>query len=65
MSKKLNAIEIPLNTNLEAIAVTVLFASKIHICNIYLPNSHTLNLAYLESLINQLPTPFILMGDFN
>ena len=65
VSEQFDAFEIPLITDLEAIAVTVQLPSKIHLCNIYLPNNQTLNLVDLETLVSQLPTPFILLGDFN
>ena len=65
VSKQFDAFEIPLITDLEAIVVTVQLPSKIHLCNIYLPNSQTLNLVKLETLVSQLPTPFILLDDFN
>ncbi|CAK9795846.1 Probable RNA-directed DNA polymerase from transposon X-element [Anthophora plagiata] len=57
--------EIPLSTTLEAIAVAVSLPYKIHICSIYLPNSFSLELEELEKLIEQIPTPLILAGDFN
>lgn len=55
-----------LNTNLEAVAVSVVLASgRISICNVYIPNSYVLSLKDLEDLISQLPKPFILLGDLN
>ena len=35
------------------------------ICNIYLPNSVDLSTELLIDLVNQLPKPFIILGDFN
>lgn len=57
--------EVPLISNFEAVAVIVLLCIEICICNIYLPNSQPLDLHNLKDLINQLPRPFILLGDFN
>lgn len=54
VSEKYNATEIPLNTNVEAIAVTASISNKIHICNMYIPNSQTLHLTSLEQLVKQL-----------
>ena len=55
-----------INTNIEAIAVKVTIGNQnIHICNIYLSNQYRLDITELESLINQIPTPFIILGDFN
>ena len=65
VSEQFDAFEIQLITELEAIAVTVQLPRKIHLCNIHLSNSQTLNLVKLETLVSQLPTPFILLGDFN
>lgn len=57
--------EITLNTNLEAVAVKIRFPLCITLCNIYLPNSNSVNKIDLNNLISQLPTPFIILGDFN
>lgn len=58
--------EISLNTDLEVVATSVLTLSmEICICNIYIPNSYDLSISELSSLINKLPKPFILLGDFN
>ena len=54
-----------LNTNLQAVAVNVTVSKKITICSIYLPPSDVLSKNSLVSLIDQLPQPFILVGDFN
>ncbi|GFQ70403.1 RNase H domain-containing protein [Trichonephila clavata] len=35
------------------------------ICNVYLPPNAPLNFRELQELIDQLPSPFILLGDFN
>lgn len=39
--------------------------SRISVCNIYLPNSRELNTQEIHKLINQLPSPRIILGDFN
>ena len=52
-------------THLEAIAVTISDPNKLTICNIYLPRSHNFNLADLQQLTDQLPKPYIIVGDFN
>ena len=54
-----------LNTNLQAVAVNVTLSKKITICSIYLPPSDTLSKNSLVNLIDQLPHPFLLVGDFN
>lgn len=58
--------EIVLTTNLEAIALKTHHPDTLTICNIYIaPPPYILNQATLENLINQLPKPYILCGDFN
>ena len=54
-----------LNTNLQAVAVNVTLPKKVTICSIYLPPSDTLSKNSLVNLIDQLPHPFMLVGDFN
>ena len=54
-----------LNTNLQAVAVIVTLSKKVTICSIYLPPNGVLSKNSLVDLINQLPHPFILVGDFN
>ena len=56
---------IPLNTNLQAVAVKVTLHRTIHVCSIYLLLGDRFNMADIENLILQLPKPFIIMGDFN
>jgi len=55
--------EIFINTNLEVVAVNVLINNKITIFNIYLSNSRDFELSDIQNIINQLPTPYILLGD--
>ena len=54
-----------LNSNLQAVAVNVTLSKKITICSIYLPPSDVLSKNSLVNLIDQLPQPFMLVGDFN
>lgn len=58
-------LPVQLNTELQAVAVTVQLSRKITICSIYNSRSHSLTEQLLNNLINQLPAPIILMGDFN
>ncbi|KAE9544889.1 hypothetical protein AGLY_000432 [Aphis glycines] len=57
--------EIIINTDLEVVAENVLIKNPITICNLYLPNSHDFEQSDIQNIINQLPSPFILLGDFN
>ena len=56
---------ITLHTNLQAVAVQMHIHHLITICNIYLPPNEALNQNDLDNLLQQLPSPYIIMGDFN
>ena len=58
--------QIELNTILEAVAASVSIGNKTFtICNVYLSNKYEMSTEALQNLIAQLPTPLILLGDFN
>ena len=57
--------EIKLDTDLQAVAVRVSAKKTLTVCNIYLPPSLDVNFSDLEHLIEQLPAPFVVVGDFN
>ena len=50
---------------LQAVALSVLLNRKISVCSLYLPPSLDFDLHDLQSLVDQLPVPFLLLGDFN
>ena len=57
---------IPLNTNLQAVAVIIVTLHRvITLCSIYIPPSSKLSPKDLDDLVPRLPSPFILLGDFN
>ena len=58
---------VKLNINLQAVAVKVTDHKTITLCSVYLPsrNHFKFNPKDLQDVIDQLPSPFILMGDFN
>ena len=56
---------VALDTELQAVAVRVSFAKTVTLCSIYVPPKSTLSVYKLHHLIEQLPAPFILLGDFN
>lgn len=62
--RRFNHEEIPLQTHLQASAVTIYLDRKYTICSLYLPH-HPIEQIELENLIQQLPTPFMLLGDLN
>ena len=57
--------KIHLNTHLQAIAVKVTLHRTINICSIYIPPHDAINESEINNILQQLPTPFILFGDFN
>lgn len=59
--------EIPIRTDLEAIAISTYVPGmcKVSLCCLYLPPGQNFTCQQLESLINQLPPPFILVTDAN
>ena len=56
---------IPLNTSLQAVACRVSTPQANTVCSIYLPPSSSWTHADLTSLVQQLPSPILLLGDFN
>ena len=56
---------INLKTPLQAVAVRVTLHQTITICSIYLPPNGTVSPSDLDNLANELPPPFILLGDLN
>lgn len=57
--------EIKLNTNLQAKAVRVSTHKAVTYCSVYLPPGDKVSLGQLKDLHNQLPPPFLILGDFN
>lgn len=57
--------EIDLDTDLQAVAVRLFYPIEFTICSLYLPPNLQTSKAEISNLINQLPTPFLLTGDFN
>ena len=56
---------IDLHTELQATAFTVTPDREITICSVYIPPSFSLNSQHLDNLLQQLPSPYIILGDFN
>lgn len=59
--------QVIINTRLQVTAVQVsnIISRTITICTIYVPPEFNLTLQDLDSLAEQLPTPYMLLGDFN
>ena len=56
---------ITLNTSLQAQAFSVSLNYTTTICNIYIPPHSSPDRHSIENLLHQLPSPYILLGDFN
>ena len=56
---------VTLNTSLEAVAAQISLNKTMTICSLYLSPSKPVSQRDVEDLINQLPSPFLLLGDFN
>ncbi|GBM10831.1 hypothetical protein AVEN_199-1 [Araneus ventricosus] len=54
-----------LHTSLQAVAVQVHARTLVTVCCVYLPPHDVISQQDLDTLVDQLPTPFILLGDFN
>ena len=75
--KSVNHRVIPLNSMLQACAIQIFIDKWVTLCSLYLEpdledhlfdasgRSRQLKLDDLQELVNQLPPPYILMGDFN
>ena len=57
--------KIHLHTQLQAIAVKVTLHRTINICSIYILPHDAINESEINNILQQLPTPFILLVDFN
>ena len=57
--------ECTLHTSLQAKAVTISTSKTFTVCSLYLPPSENLNIVLITRLIDQLPNPFVICGDFN
>ena len=57
--------EIKLSTDLQAVAVSVSLEKEITVCSLYIPPNFSLHSQHLNSLLEQLPSPYLLVGDFN
>ncbi|GFW36300.1 probable RNA-directed DNA polymerase from transposon X-element [Trichonephila clavipes] len=56
---------LPLRTSLQAVAVRIHSTNLITVCCLYLPPNTVIHQHDLNNLVDQLPTPFIILGDFN
>ena len=57
--------QIPLTTELQAVACRISAPQPLTLCSIYLPPKSTWDQSDLTNLVSQLPKPIVLLGDFN
>ena len=55
----------PLTTDLQAVAIRCHLDRLYTICSLYLPPASPVSIDQLLALVQQLPPPFLLLGDFN
>ena len=65
ISKNIPHCEITLNTNMQAVAISATLHKTITVCSVYIPPNEEPKELELNNLTEQLPRPFIIMGDFN
>lgn len=64
VSRRVQYSTVTLNTNLQAVAVTLYLDRSYTVCSLYLPHVPIIK-RDVENLIDQLPPPFLLLGDMN
>ena len=57
--------EIPISSPLQAVAAQIADGTLLTVCSLYIPPHANINFRDLENLVEQLPVPFFLLGDFN
>lgn len=60
-----HSVAVPLTTSLQAVAATLHTPVRMTVCSLYLPPGVVVRREALTDLIDQLPRPFLLLGDFN
>ena len=63
--KSLQHSPVQLNTRLQAVAVKAYTGKAVTICSLYLPPSENFSENDILNLLNQLPQPYLVLGDFN
>ncbi|GFU85754.1 CCHC-type domain-containing protein, partial [Trichonephila clavipes] len=56
---------LPLRTSLQVVAVRIHSTSLITVCSLYLPPNVVIHEQDLNNLVEQLPAPFVILGDFH
>ena len=63
VKKSLQHSQISLQTSLQAVAINVISHKRITICSLYLPPDLIFTFEDIKDLIDQLPTPYMILGD--
>ena len=63
--KSLQHSPVQLNTRLQAVAVKAYTGKAVTICSLYLPPTEDFSENDILNLLNQLPQPYLVLGDFN
>ena len=65
VKKSLRHSVINLNSTLQAVAIRVILDREVTVCSLYLPPNDPFLLSDIQNLIDELPSPFLILGDFN
>ena len=61
----ISSYQVNLQTRLQAVAASVKIHRRITLCSLYLPPGEVFTKQEIQNLLDQLPKPFIVLGDFN
>ena len=65
VKKSIQHSVIRLNTSLQAVAISLILDKQLTVCSLYLPPDLHFTNSDLQGLASQLPTPYLILGDFN
>ena len=60
-----SSYKVDLQTTLQAVAVSIKIHKRITVCSLYLPPGGNIRKEQLQNLLDQLPKPFLILGDMN
>ena len=65
INKSLECTPLALNTDLQAVALKIALDREITVCSLYLPPRFNFLYSDIQSLVDELPQPYMILGDFN
>ena len=65
INKSLECTPLALNTDLQAVALKIALDREITVCSLYLPPRFNFMYSDIQSLVDELPQPYMILGDFN